>query len=103
MTFTVRPHGQLLPAEGGSDQVAQPAIDVTAVVWADKAPGGWGGIIEAGAAAEALRAQVLAGQNQYRLRLADGREGLVALALSEFEADGARPLTFIGVSVMSRG
>jgi hypothetical protein len=102
MTFTVRPRGQLLPAEGG-DQVAEPAIEVTAVVWADKAPGSWGGIIEAGAAAQALRERVLAGQNQYRLRLADGREGLVDLALSDFEADGARPLTFSGASVMSHG
>jgi hypothetical protein len=102
MTFTVRPRGQLLAAEGG-DPVAQPAIDVTAVVWAEKAPDAWGGIIEAGPGAEALRKRVLAGQNRYRLRLADGREGLVELALSEFEADGARPLTFSGVSVMSHG
>ncbi len=102
MTLTVRPRGQLWPAESG-DPAAQPAIDVTAVVWADTEPGAWGGIIEAGAAAGALRERVLAGQNQYRLRLADGREGTVALALSEFEADGARPLTVSGVSVMSHG
>jgi hypothetical protein len=98
MTLTVRPRGQLLPAEGEGS-----AIDVTAVVWADTAPGAWGGIVEAGAAAQILRDRLLAGQNRYRLRLADGREGLVDLALSEFDADGSRPLTFAGVSVMNHG
>jgi hypothetical protein len=98
MTLTVRPRGQLLPAEGAGSP-----IDVTAVVWADRAPGAWGGVVEAGAAAQTLRERVLAGQTRYRLRLADGREELVELALSEFEADGSRPLTFAGASVMNHG
>ncbi len=98
MTLTVRPRGQLLPPDGEGS-----AIEVTAVVWSDRQPGNWGGIVEAEVAAPMLRERVRAGQKRYRLRLADGREGLVELALSEFEADGARPLTFTGASVLNHG
>jgi hypothetical protein len=99
MVLTVRQRGQLLLAH--SDQ---PVDDVVATVWFDQTEDGfrWGGIVEPQVAAPILQAQVLAGQVRYRLQLEDGRTGAVELSLSEFEADGQRPLTFAGIGRLAR-
>ncbi len=103
MTLTVRPRGKLLPPEGET-----PAIDVTAVVWSDRGSdagpgaGDWGGIIEAPDDAAGLRARIAGGQTRYRLRLEDGREGVIEMALSEFEADGTQPIKFSGAGPLAR-
>ncbi len=99
MVLTIRQRGQLLLAHSG-----QPVDDVVATVWFDPSEddGAWGGIVEPQVAAPILHAQVLAGQRHYRLRLEDGRAGAVELSLSEFEADGERPLTFAGVGHLAR-
>ncbi len=98
MVLTVRQRGQLL-AHG--DEAID---DVVATVWfdGDEASGPWGGIVEPALAGPLLRAQVLAGQTHYRLQLEDGRAGAVTLGLSEFEADGAQPLTFVGNGALER-
>jgi hypothetical protein len=99
MTLTVRPRGQLLPVDGD-----EPAIEVTAVTWSEKDAGvdAWGGIIEAEERSAMLREQIAAGGARYRLRLADGREGVVELGLSEFEADGSRPIVFRSAGALVR-
>jgi hypothetical protein len=98
MVLTVRQRGQLL---AHADEVID---DVVATVWfdGDEATGSWGGIVEPAIAGSLLRAQVMAGQTHYRLQLEDGRAGLVTLGLSEFEADGAQPLTFAGSGALGR-
>ncbi len=77
---------------------------MVATIWFDQTEGGirWGGIVEPQVAAPILHAQVLAGQVRYRLQLEDGRMGAVELGLSEFEADGQRPLTFAGIGRLPR-
>jgi hypothetical protein len=98
MVLTVRQRGQLLAHE---DEVID---DVVATVWfdGDESAGQWGGIVEPAIAGSLVRAQVLAGQTHYRLQLEDGRAGSVTLSLSEFEADGAQPLTFVGGGALTR-
>ncbi len=98
MVLTVRQRGQLLLEDGE-------AIDeAIATVWFDddEERGAWGGIIEPQMAGTLVMAQVSAGQTKYLLRLEDGREGTVKLSLSEFNADGAHPLTFTGVDALVR-
>jgi hypothetical protein len=99
MVLTVRQRGQLLP---GAD--AEAIDEVIAVVWFDRdeESGPWGGIVEPEAAGPQLRTQVGGGQKRYWLRLMDGREGMVELQLSQFEADGAHPLCFSGVGSLAR-
>ncbi len=100
MVLTVRQRGQLfLPNR--KDQVD----DVVVTVWFDhdEERGPWGGIVEPEMAASLLRAEVAAGRTRYHLRLEDGRAGPVKLRLSEFEADGARPLAFEGAGALVRG
>ncbi|HEX9116048.1 MAG TPA: hypothetical protein VGA61_08270, partial [Anaerolineae bacterium] len=82
----------------------EPVDEVVATVWFDRdeAEGPWGGIVEPEMAGSLLRAQVSAGERRYRLRLEDGRSGLLDLALSEFEADGDRPLAFAGSGRLAR-
>ncbi len=99
MALTVRQRGQLfLPNR--KDQVD----DVVATVWfdQDEERGSWGGIVEPEMAASLLRAEVVAGRTRYHLRLEDGRAGAVRLHLSEFEADGVRPLAFEGLGTLVR-
>ncbi len=99
MVLTVRQRGQLfLPNR--KDQVD----DVVATVWFDQneETGPWGGIVEPEMAASLLRAEVAAGRTQFHLLLEDGRAGAVKLRLSEFEADGARPLAVDGVGTLIR-
>jgi hypothetical protein len=93
MTLSIRAPATLLGAE--TDEILAGGI---AVIWAD--PEGWGGVFEAGAPAEALREAVAAAPVRARLRTADGRLATVTLALSEFVADAARPLTFRGEGVI---
>ena len=99
MTLTVRHEGQLLSFEDGN------LLDkVVAVSWFDagEGDGRWGGIIEPSTGRPRLEAQVRAGQTRYRLRLDDGREGVIELGLSEFEADGVRPFTYSGIGQLAR-
>jgi hypothetical protein len=98
MVLTVRQRGQLMMDNG------EVIDDVVATVWfeGNEEHGPWGGIIEPQVAASVVSAQVLTGQIRYRLRLEDGREGAVKLGLSEFDADGAHPLTFAGQGVLGR-
>ncbi len=99
MVLTVRQRGQLLLPH--AEHVLD---DVVATVWfeQDEESEGWGGILEPQMAGALLRAQVSAGQRRYRLQLEDGRSGMLDLGLSEFEADGERPLAFTGFGVMAR-
>jgi hypothetical protein len=98
MVLTVRQRGQLMMDSG------EVIDDVVAIVWfeGNEEHGLWGGIVEPQVAASVVSAQVLAGQTGYRLHLEDGREGAVKLALSEFDADGTHPLTFVGEGVLTR-
>jgi hypothetical protein len=98
MVLTVRQRGQLMMDNG------EVIDDVVATVWfeGDEERGPWGGIIEPQVAASVVSAQVLVGQTRYRLHLEDGREGAVKLGLSEFDADGTHPLTFMGEGVLTR-
>ncbi len=98
MVLTVRQRGQLLLQDG------EVIDDAVATIWfdGDEERGAWGGIIEPQLAGTLLCAQVSAGQARYLLRIEDGREGTVDLGLSEFDADGAHPLTFTGVDALVR-
>ncbi len=98
MVLTVRQRCQLLLPDG------EAIDDAVATVWfdGDEEHGAWGGIIEPQLAGTLLCAQISAGQTHYVLRLEDGREGKVNLGLSEFDADGAHPLTFTGVDALVR-
>jgi hypothetical protein len=98
MVLTVRQRGQLLLQDG------EVIDDAVATVWfeGDEERGAWGGIIEPQLAGTLICAQVSVGQTTYVLRLEDGREGTVSLSLSEFDADGAHPLTFTGAGALAR-
>ena len=99
MTMTVRHRGELLALDDG-----HPLDTVVAVIWfdPDEETGAWGGIIEPATQAVWLHEQLAGGQARYRLALDDGRSGVVTLAVSPFEADGARPLTFAGEGRLGR-
>ena len=99
MVMTTRQRGQLLDATSRAT-----VADVITATWfdPDEDTGAWGGIVEAGPAADHLRGEVQAGRTRYGLRLEDGREGLIDLGLSEFVADGAPPLTFRGAGQLRR-
>ena len=89
MTLSIRIPATLLRAA-----TQAPLASGIAVIWAD--PEGWGGIFEATEQAETLRATVAAQPLAALLQTADGREAAVTLGLSEFVADGVRPLILQG-------
>jgi hypothetical protein len=99
MTMTVRHRAELLALDDG-----HPIDTVVAVIWfdPDEETGAWGGIIEPATQAAWLREQLLGGQPRYRLALDDGRSGIIALAVSPFEADGEHPLMFAGEGRLGR-
>lgn len=88
MTLTTRSPAALVGPDGAT------LAEGVAVIWADAE--GWGGIFEPAPGSEPI-AVVAA-----TLRTRDGRRGAVALAPSEFVADGARPLTFRGAGPLER-
>ncbi len=70
-------------------------------VWLDY-DGSWGGIIEP-LSGELPRSVTITGdQTIWYLALDDGREGTIDVVPSQFEADGAHPLTFCGRGELTR-
>ncbi|MBK9712044.1 MAG: hypothetical protein IPO81_12095 [Kouleothrix sp.] len=89
MTLTVRTPAALFDLETHA-----PLASGVAVIWDDAQ--GWGGIFEAQERAAELRAAVAGQTLVAELQTLDGRRATIALAPSEFVADGERPLTFRG-------
>jgi len=71
------------------------------IIWLDD-NGRWGGVIEP--LKGALRASLAQAEAPlpWHLRLDDGREGDIEVTLSQFVADGVRPLQFAGRGALAR-
>ena len=89
MTLSIRTPAKLLSAT--TDEVLAGGI---AIIWGD--PQVWGGIFDAQEQGDQLRAIIGKQPVTASLQTADGRTKTVTLALSEFIADGVRPITFSG-------
>ncbi len=71
------------------------------VIWLED-NGRWGGVIEP--VKDTLRAQLTGEETPafWHVQLDDGREGDIKVALSQFVADGKRPLQFAGRGDLGR-
>ena len=93
MTLATRHKGKIVGDDGST-------WDVIALTWFD--PPKWGGVLEVQKEEEEVRGRLSRGKDGYRLALDDGREGEIAVYLSEFLADDKHPILFVGVGEMSR-
>jgi hypothetical protein len=93
MTLTTRHKGKIVGADGST-------WEVIALTWFE--PPKWGGVLEVQEREGEVRERLSRGEDGYRLVLDDGREGDIAVYLSEFLADDEHPILFVGVGEMSR-
>ena len=93
MTLTTRHKGALKSPDGTS-------WEVIALTWFDKAE--WGGFLEVLEDEEKLRKSISPDGSTLELSLDDGRRGEIQVRLSEFIADGKRPLVFSGKGKLER-
>ncbi len=93
MTLTTRHKGKIVGADGST-------WDVIALAWFE--PPKWGGVLELQEGEKEVRERLSRGQQDYRFLLDDGREGEIAVYLSEFLADDEHPILFVGVGELRR-
>ncbi len=93
MTLTTRHKGKIVGTDGS-------AWDVIALTWFD--PPKWGGVLELQEGEREIRERLSKGEQDYHFLLDDGREGEIAVYLSEFLADDEHPILFVGVGELSR-